>query len=199
MWWLAVGVICGLILVYMYDDTLRIVAPDGITYGVVPGVSTAQSAETLAFINAFLIDVMRHLREKYIFREGGDKSFSYPTDDTPREFVERLVRYYDPEVIREHIPRGTTNTSYVINKGSEVVFCLKSSGSFEDRSTLQFVALHELTHIGTLSYGHEADFWENFKFMLKEAQEAGLYQPINYAAQPATYCGLHLDYNPLFG
>ena len=32
-----------------------------------------------------------------------------------------------------------------------------------------FVALHELSHVMTVSVGHTQEFWENFKFLLKEA------------------------------
>lgn len=191
----AVGV---LLLVLLYDNTVSVKASDGIRYNVVSGGDVKRSADVLAFINEYLVDVMRYLRDKYIYRGDGEAAFSYPTTDTPRQFVERLLKYYNPEVIREHIPEDTANTSYVVNKGASVVFCLRNDKVYEDKSTIKFVAMHELTHIGTLTYGHGNDFWENFKFVLKEAQEGGLYTPINYAMYPVSYCGLRLDYNPLF-
>ena len=67
-----------------------------------------------------------------------------------------------------------------------------------DLNTLVFVALHELTHLMTSSIGHKKDFWDNFKFMLEEANEIGVYQPVNYAQKPQEYCGMSIDNNPFF-
>ena len=38
-----------------------------------------------------------------------------------------------------------------------------------DENTLTFVALHELSHVMTVSVGHKQEFWDNFKFILKES------------------------------
>lgn len=184
-------------ILFVRNNNVTVRAADGRTYSVVAGGMTQQAADRLAMINEFLINFMRHLRRKYIY-DGVVGKFSYPTADTPQKFVERLLKFYNSEVIREHIPEDTNNTSYVLNKGTAIVFCLRSNGTFEDTSTVKFVALHELTHIGTLSYGHETDFWENFKFVLTEARDSGLYVPIDYERHPVRYCGLDLNYNPLF-
>ena len=43
-----------------------------------------------------------------------------------------------------------------------------------------FVTLHELSHIATKTIGHKSEFWENFKFLLQQAKEAGIHNPVDY-------------------
>jgi hypothetical protein len=50
----------------------------------------------------------------------------------------------------------------------------------------------------TSSIGHKRDFWDNFKFMLEQANEIGVYQPVNYAQKPREYCGMTIDNNPFY-
>ena len=63
-----------------------------------------------------------------------------------------------------------------------------------------FVNLHELTHIASTKNdpGHKIDFWKNFKIILQEAKEIGVYKPINYKKTPVNYCGMNIFYNPYF-
>ena len=60
-----------------------------------------------------------------------------------------------------------------------------------------FVALHEMGHLITVSIGHEEDFWQNFKFLLKHANDIGLYNPVDYRKKAQPYCGMSLTDNPL--
>jgi hypothetical protein len=58
--------------------------------------------------------------------------------------------------------------------------------------------LHEAAHIANYNgWGHDTQYWEVFKFVLKNAREAGLYFQRDYAKHPENYCGLDVDYNPL--
>ena len=41
----------------------------------------------------------------------------------------------------------------------------------------------------TESIGATDEFWTNFKFMLKEADMADVYRPVDYKNDPITYCG----------
>ena len=61
-----------------------------------------------------------------------------------------------------------------------------------------FVALHELSHLATKSIGHNSDFWNNFKFLIKEASENNLYVIENYTIKNKTYCGVKIKSNPYF-
>ena len=91
-------------------------------------------------------------------------------------------------------------TSYSVNKGEEIVFCIRArdgTDSLEDVNMLTFVALHELSHIMTLSIGHTEEFWDNFRFILKDAMEINVYQEINFLESPKSYCGTMITNSPL--
>jgi predicted metal-dependent hydrolase len=61
-----------------------------------------------------------------------------------------------------------------------------------------FVAIHEMAHITTVSIGHNKEFWDNFKFMLENATELGIYDPVDYAKKPQEYCGMKIHDNPYY-
>ena len=166
---------------------------DGKRYPVVNSFKGGQEASNmLGQINNFLIGVIRNMKRKYI---NGNQGGSFE-----REATLILLDRYNPDVLFENNPVGTTNTSYVANKGSSIAFCLreKKSGNnnLHDWPLVQFVALHEISHIISEEYGHEAGFWNNFKFMENEAVDAGLYDPIDFNNSPQSYCGVNIEYSP---
>ena len=67
-----------------------------------------------------------------------------------------------------------------------------------DDNTLMYVALHEISHICSKSIGHNDEFWSNFKFVIQEAKELGIYNPVNYKKNPARYCGMNITDNPYY-
>lgn len=116
------------------------------------------------------------------------------------EFVMRLVQGFNPQKIMETLPTSTY-TAYSENKGEKIAFCLNKMSKTEndhmiDEHTLTFVAIHELAHIGTKTVGHKSDFWENFKFLLENAKDAGIHNPIDYKQSPESYCGMKIRDNP---
>jgi hypothetical protein len=115
--------------------------------------------------------------------------------------VKRLVDGFNPKTIIETLPTSQF-TAYSENKGEKIAFCLnKKKGEDEnliDEKTLTFVAIHELSHVMTVSIGHKAEFWENFKFLLENAKEAGIHQPVDYKNEPASYCGMDIHDNPYY-
>ena len=60
------------------------------------------------------------------------------------------------------------------------------------------MAIHELAHIMTKSVGHTIEFWENFKFLLKNAVKIKIYNSIDYKENPVSYCSMDINENPLF-
>jgi hypothetical protein len=116
------------------------------------------------------------------------------------ERVKKLVDGFNPKSISETLPTSEL-TAYSENKGEKVAFCLnteKDGDTLIDINTLTFVALHELSHIMTTSIGHKQEFWENFKFVLENAKEANIYQPIDYKKQPKKYCGMTINDSPYY-
>jgi hypothetical protein len=148
--------------------------------------STKNAADTLAYLNQTTLRLIQILQD------------TYPTD----ERINRLNKRYNPSVITENYPFGNdTDTSYTINKGDELVYCLRSktdSSKICPMNTLLFVVLHEMSHVMSISFGHNDEFFDNFMFLLDEADKAGLYNPVDYGKNPQEYCGLTIDHNPMF-
>lgn len=116
------------------------------------------------------------------------------------ERVKRLVEGFNPKKISETLPTSEL-TAYSENKGEKIAFCLntkKDGNKLIDINTLTFVALHELSHIMTKSIGHKQEFWQNFKFLLTNAKEANIYQPVDYKKNPQEYCGMTINDNPYY-
>lgn len=185
---------------FTIDKTTPVVSElDGVGYRVHGAYADAQAAaDTLATINRRVIDLMRWLRARYVRGPDGDR---YPAR---RQATLRLLARYNPDNLAENSPKDPTgDTSYVLEKGAVVAICLRSRDSsgagpepIHDLETLTFVTLHEMSHIAVDTLQHERPFWEAFKFILLEAEAAGLYTSPDYAASPRYYCGIKVDYNP---
>ena len=116
------------------------------------------------------------------------------------ENVQRMVQKFNPTKISETLPTSEY-TAYSENKGEKLAFCLnkdKNGSKLIDINTLTFVAIHELAHIMTISEGHKQEFWQNFKFLLEQAKEANIYEPIDYKKNPEPYCGMDISDNPYY-
>ena len=117
------------------------------------------------------------------------------------ENVNLLHKKYNPRKIMEILPTSEY-TAYSENKGEKIAFCLgkdkKDLDSLIDKNTLMFVALHELSHVASKSIGHTKEFWDNFKFILQEAEKIGIYTPVDYKKNKTNYCGMKIKDNPYF-
>lgn len=92
------------------------------------------------------------------------------------------------------------STSYTINKGEEIHLCMREKNKdkiLHDVNTMMFVILHEMAHIMSDSIGHNTEFMNNFKFILKVASEIDLYDKINYSENPQSYCGIKINSTPI--
>jgi hypothetical protein len=115
--------------------------------------------------------------------------------------IRRLVKKFNSNKIVETLPTSEY-TAYSENKGKKIAFCLNKKKSDNnnliDENTLMFVAIHEMSHIATESIGHNKEFWDNFKFLLNEAKEAGVYEVVDYSKNNQEYCGMTITDNPYF-
>lgn len=115
--------------------------------------------------------------------------------------VQRLYSGFNPAKVMETLPTSKF-TAYSENKGEKIAFCLNKAKhdneTLIDESTLTFVAIHEISHVMTKSVGHKSEFWENFKFLLEQAKEAGIHNPIDYKKSPREYCGMKIHDNPYY-
>ena len=120
----------------------------------------------------------------------------FPEDEN----VQRMVQKFNPTKISETLPTSEY-TAYSENKGEKLAFCLdkrKNGTTLIDINTLTFVAIHELAHIMTKTEGHKQEFWENFKFLLEQAKDANIYQPVDYKKNNKSYCGMDITDNPYY-
>jgi hypothetical protein len=172
--------------------------------------NTQEAAELIANTNARMTKFLGILCKKYhinenddqIAREGSLHSnvVALPNDLYKR--IENMILRYNPEEFYENDPRVSDKTSYTINKGDRMHICLRNRDDptkLINPDLLMFVHLHECAHIANYdNIGHGPRFWEVFKFILHEAQLAGIYTPVDYAKNPQNFCGLNVNHNPLF-
>jgi len=157
---------------------------DGNTYCVRETPKLELVADLLAKVTRKLKKLVEHMGKKYPSRDN----------------VKRLVKRFNPKKIMETLPTSKY-TAYSENKGEKLAFCTtttKEGTKLIDENTLTFVALHEISHIATESIGHKKEFWENFKFILKNAVSLGIYEPKDYKKKPKKYCGMTITDNPYY-
>lgn len=157
-----------------------------------------EASDTMAGINKRVVELMRHLKKKYVL-DGGNAA-EFPGRAAAAEL---MLAKYNPDSIRENSPLDPFgDTSYTINKGETLALCLRSKKGqdIHKMNTLMFVVYHELAHIGTNPEkdAHSPKFWSTFRFILEEAAEIGAYTPVDYSARPAEYCGIKIWNSPLF-
>lgn len=158
---------------------------DGQKYCVREREKLKPAADRLANVNQKLIKLVDYCTKKY------------PDDDRTK----RLKEKFNPKKVVETLPTSEY-TAYSENKGEKLAFCLdkkrNETDNLIDLNTLTYVAIHELAHICSISIGHTPEFWENFKFLLIEAKEIDIYNPIDYKETPGEYCGMPITDNPYY-
>ena len=104
----------------------------------------------------------------------------------------------DKTIIYETDP-DTNLTSYSVNKGEELSFCLKSkkTGQVHDLNLLMYVAIHEMAHIACPEIGHGELFKKIFKFLIEQSIQINIYKYDDYESKPVEYCGMMLSSNIL--
>lgn len=164
------------------------------------GKSKQRAAVILNSLHNDALTLVRYMRDKYLW--GFPANSTDPGIRIRKIFANNLTTRYNADVLVEHVPVGNKDTSYTIDKGKKLAVCLreKETGAydFENYPELLFVTLHELSHIATDVAHHHDNFWVVFKVILCEAQNAGIYTPIDYSKYPIVYCGLNVRYNPYF-
>lgn len=121
------------------------------------------------------------------------------TKHSDDERIHRLIKRYNADKLMES-ESSSKNTSYSINKGEKVVLCMRSKDVMKklvDENIMMFVTLHEVAHIMTKSKGHTKEFWDNFRFLLKQAIKIGIYHHVDFNSTPVEYCGVEITDTPL--
>jgi hypothetical protein len=115
--------------------------------------------------------------------------------------VKRFVDRFSPEVFTEN-DMGSDSTAYSDNKGDSIVICLRDKTQppkfpLVPENTVMFVVLHEMAHLMTESIGHTPEFWGNFRRILQDSVQLGIYHQENYSKTPVPYCGMMITDSPL--
>ena len=160
---------------------------DGRTYKVRDMSDKAEAADLLANVRLKIVRLYSTLKEKF------------PNKPQIRQWVQNFTP--DPNRFEEATP-DAEHTSYSVNKGEKVHLCLRhregQNESLVDENVMFFVSLHEMAHMITSSIGHGQDFWNNFGFLLREAEQQGFYKHQDFKSQPVTYCGVSITDAPSY-
>jgi hypothetical protein len=140
-----------------------------------------EAADLIAIIKNKLKTLLEHLEK------------TYGSSDSR---VEMLKDNYRPDKVSEGVDTPGY-TSYSINKGEQIVLCLRDKDKLMDINTMTFVVLHEFAHLGTESIGHTEEFWTNFKWILEESINIGIYTRQDFKKKNVDYCGIKITSTPL--
>jgi hypothetical protein len=171
-----------LIYQYHYYSNIETIVSkiDNRNYDVQIKNDAAEAADLIAQVREKLILLVNHMFK------------TFPSN--PK--VMRLKKNFNPDVLKEGID-NPSYTSYTVNKGEEIILCLRTDGKLVDINILTFVCIHELSHIGNETVGHDDAFWEFFKELLIEAINIGVYIKYDYKKSPIKYCGMMITDSPL--
>ncbi len=160
---------------------------DGRVYRVRDMPDKQAAADLLARVRIKINKLYSHLQEKY------------PAKPQIRQLLQNFQP--DPTRFMEATP-DAEHTSYSVNKGESVHLCLRhregQNESLMDENVMVFVALHEMAHIITSSVGHGPDFWNNFGWLLKQAEAIQIYHYQDFKTKPVAYCGLTITDSPSY-
>jgi len=160
---------------------------DGQTYRVRDMSDKQEAADMMARIRVKMNKLKVHLEGAF-----PDKP---QVKQLSRNFEANPNRFYEATPDADH-------TSYSVNKGEAVHFCLReregANESLVKEDIVVFVAIHEMGHMITESIGHGSDFWNNFAWLLKEAESIKVYAHRDFRAHPVSYCGMKITDQPTY-
>jgi len=163
-----------------YEVTYQRSTIDNLEYLVRDLPDKQMAADILATIKFRMTTLTNHL-----YMNRGTKFLKH------KEYIEQLKTNSQNTIINESDTNGSY-TSYSINKGEQIVFCLRSKNGnqLHDINLVMYVVLHEMAHVACPEYGHTDLFKRIFAFLTNEAIKLKLYRKINFVQQNEEYCGL---------
>jgi len=120
----------------------------------------------------------------------------YKNRDKYPDYKQYIDRLYEkaPDIIFIESNTDSEYTSYSVNKGEQIVFCIRTKqtgNDIHDLNLIMYVVLHELSHVACPIYdNHGPLFKKIFSFLCYVGIELNLYQKIDFKEQPVNYCGL---------
>jgi hypothetical protein len=171
-----------IINMYNEKDLVQVTSSvDNEKYTVQIKEDSKEAADLIAKIKQRLITLLEHMERKF------------GSDD---ERVANLKINFKPNRLKEGV-ETPGYTSYSINKGEQIVLCLRNNDKLVDINTMMFVVLHEYAHLASVSIGHTQEFWDNFRWILEEAINIGIYVKQDFNKKSVEYCGMDITSSPL--
>lgn len=180
-------IVAAACFVYCYRHTTHTTrtGPDGVVYNIMKRENWAQSNKVLVRFAEI--------------RKRVDALCNYCTLHNYPDYARasRMQQRWNRSRLQETRPTDKS-VAYVVDKGREFSVCLtnKTTGELEDINSTMFVVLHEMGHLMSVSWGHNAEFWNNFKLILAQAHKLGIYDYTDYGDKPQEYCGISIYSNP---
>jgi len=162
---------------------------DGLYYNVRDMPDKQKAADLLANVRKKLQTLINTLRQRYPGKP--------QVIQLNEKFEADPQRFYEATPDSEHI-------SYSVNKGDSIHLCLRQRDNEKenlvDENVMVFVALHEMGHVITpvTAKSHGPEFWNNFGWLLREAEAIDIYQYQDFKAHPVTYCGEKITDQPKY-
>ena len=141
-----------------------------------------------AFLLSQITDRLYQLKDFLEFNISKYPTYKKHIKRLCKNFNKNRTRIYEADLNSNH-------PSYSVNKGEELVFCLRSKETMEMHhiNLLMYVAIHEISHIACPEIGHTPLFKDIFGFFTKVAIEIKIYDYHDYAEKPVEYCGMILN------
>lgn len=115
-------------------------------------------------------------------------------DPEYQEYINKLTQKVDHVIMTENI-NDFLYTSYSVNKGEQLVFCLRSrknENQIHDLNLMMYVVLHEISHIACPVYDHGEIFKKIFRYLTQVAIQINIYSPIDFKNNNKEYCGIQI-------
>jgi hypothetical protein len=162
---------------------------DGRQYNVRDLPDKQNAADLLAKVRRKLNTLIDSLRQRF----PGKPQIKQLND----KFEADPQRFYEATPDSEHV-------SYSVNKGDSIHLCLRQRDDAKEplveENIMVFVALHEMGHVITppTVASHGPEFWNNFGWLLREAESIGIYTYQDFKAHPVSYCGENITDQPKY-
>lgn len=169
---------------YTYNDMTYVKSDiDGQFYLVQDVPDKQEASNTLARIKQNVLKLSNYLND-------------HKSDDKNKEYIEYIERLYKfaPDIIIAENKQDSIYTSYSVNKGQQIIFCLRSRklrSNLHDINLMMYVVLHEISHVACPYYdNHGPLFKKIFAFITQNAIDIGIYKKIPFSESSQEYCGL---------
>lgn len=171
---------------YTYPDMTYVISDIDNNYYLVR--NTEDKKETANILGKIRRDVLN--LSDYLYKNINNKN-----NEEYKEYIE-LLHSKAKDIIFVESTQNSIYTSYSVNKGEQIVFCLRTKDleqKIHEYNLIMYVVLHEISHVACPIYdNHGPLFKKIFAFLTKEAVKLNLYEIIDFNTNPKIYCGMKI-------